>query len=74
MHDARRVAVLISGRGSNMRTLVEQADGYEVVLVASNKPLAPGLAWAREQAIPTWTWDSRGRDRSKSARSSATGA
>ncbi|HWI77242.1 MAG TPA: phosphoribosylglycinamide formyltransferase [Sphingomicrobium sp.] len=58
--DKRRVAVLISGRGSNMKAIVEQANGYEVVLVASNKPLAPGLAWARAQAIPTWTWDSRG--------------
>jgi phosphoribosylglycinamide formyltransferase-1 len=58
--DKRRVAVLISGRGSNMKASVEQANGYEVVLVASNKPLAPGLDWARKQAIPTWTWDSRG--------------
>ena len=64
MPDAKRVAVLISGRGSNMKALVEQADGYEVVLVASNKPLAPGLAWARDKAIPTWTWDSRGKERS----------
>ena len=62
--DKRRGAVLISGRGSNMRALVEQADGYEVILVASNKPLAPGLAWARERAIPTWTWDSRGVEKS----------
>jgi phosphoribosylglycinamide formyltransferase-1 len=62
--DKRRVAVLISGRGSNMRALVEQADGYEVVLIASNKPLAPGLAWARDRAIPTWTWDSRGVEKS----------
>jgi phosphoribosylglycinamide formyltransferase-1 len=61
--DKRRVAVLISGRRSNMRALVEQAKGYEVVLVASNKPLAAGLAWARERAIPTWTWDSRGIDK-----------
>jgi phosphoribosylglycinamide formyltransferase-1 len=61
--DKRRVAVLISGRGSNMKAIVEQADGYEVVLVASNKPLAAGLAWARGQAIPTWTWDSRGVDK-----------
>lgn len=61
--DKRRVAVLISGRGSNMKAIVEQANGYEVVLVASNKPLAPGLAWARQQAIPTWTWDSRGVDK-----------
>lgn len=63
--DKRRVAVLISGRGSNMRAIVERANGYEVVLVASNKPLAPGLAWAREQAIPTWTWDSRGVDKAQ---------
>jgi phosphoribosylglycinamide formyltransferase-1 len=63
LRDKRRVAVLISGRGSNMRALVEQANGYEVVLVASNKPLAPGLAWARDRAIPTWTWDSGGIDK-----------
>lgn len=43
-----------------MRALVEQADGYQVVLVASNRPQAPGLAWADEQAIPTWSLDSRG--------------
>lgn len=61
--DKRRVGVLISGRGSNMKAIVERADGYEVALVASNKPLAPGLAWARAQAIPTWTWESRGVDK-----------
>ena len=60
MADPRRVAVLISGRGSNMRALVEQAAGYEVVLVASNKPLAAGLAWARTAGLPTWTLDSKG--------------
>jgi phosphoribosylglycinamide formyltransferase-1 len=54
MRDPRRVGVLISGRGSNMRALVEQARGYEVVLVASNKPEAPGLAWARSRDLPTW--------------------
>ena len=48
MRDPRRVAILISGRGSNMRALVERADGYEVALIASNKPQAAGLAWARE--------------------------
>lgn len=61
--DPRRVAILISGRGSNMRALVEQADGYQVVLVASNKPDAPGLAFARQAGIPTWAHDSRGMAR-----------
>jgi phosphoribosylglycinamide formyltransferase 1 len=60
MRDPARVAVLISGRGSNMRALVEQAQGYDVVLIASNKPLADGLDWARTAGLPTWTWDSKG--------------
>ena len=63
MADPSRVAVLISGRGSNLRALVEQADGYEVVLVASNKPQAAGLDWARGRGLPTWTWDSKGLSR-----------
>lgn len=61
--DPRRVAVLISGRGSNMRALIEQARGYEVVLVASNKPLADGLDYARTAGIPTWVTDSKGMPR-----------
>jgi phosphoribosylglycinamide formyltransferase-1 len=63
MADPRRVAVLISGRGSNLRALVEEADGYEVLLVASNKPQAAGLDWARSRRLPTWTWDSQGLSR-----------
>jgi len=63
MPDPTRVAVLISGRGSNMRALIEEADGYDVVLVASNKPQAPGLDWARGRGLPTWTWDSKGVSR-----------
>ncbi|HKX92384.1 MAG TPA: phosphoribosylglycinamide formyltransferase [Sphingomicrobium sp.] len=63
MRDEKRVAVLISGRGTNMRALVEQATGYEVVLVASNKPHAAGLDWARAKGLPTWTWDSKAIDR-----------
>jgi len=58
--DKTRVAILISGRGSNMRALVERASGHEVVLVASNKPHAEGLDWARAQGLPTWAWDSKG--------------
>ena len=60
MRDPKRVAILISGRGSNMRALVEQADGYEVALVASNKPHAAGLDWARERGLETWAEDSKG--------------
>jgi len=60
MADPRRVAVLISGRGSNMQALVEQAEGYEVVLVASNRTQAHGLDWARSKDLQSWAWDSRG--------------
>ena len=60
MRDPKRVAILISGRGSNMRALVENARDYEVVLVASNKPQAAGVEWARNRGVPTWTFDSKG--------------
>jgi phosphoribosylglycinamide formyltransferase-1 len=60
MRDPKRVAILISGRGSNMRALVEQANDYEVVLVASNKPDAAGLNWARSRGILTSALDSQG--------------
>jgi len=50
-----RVAVLISGRGSNMEALVKaaQAPGYpaEIVLVLSNKPDAAGLEIARRLGV-----------------------
>lgn len=59
MRDPRRVAILISGRGSNMRALVEQASAYEVTLVASNKPEAAGLKWASEHGLETWALESR---------------
>lgn len=60
MRDRKRVAILISGRGSNMRALVENAENYEVALVASNKPDAPGLEWARARDLRTWALDSKG--------------
>jgi phosphoribosylglycinamide formyltransferase-1 len=65
MRDPKRVAILISGRGSNMRALVEQAQGYDVVLVASNKPHAAGLDWVRSRGVPTWTWDSKDVDKER---------
>lgn len=57
----KRTAVLISGRGSNMQALVQAArqPDYpaEIALVISNRPEAPGLAWAKEQGIPAVALD-----------------
>lgn len=57
----KRVAVLISGRGSNMQALVEaaRAPDYpaEIAIVISNRPDAPGLAWAKTQGIPVLALD-----------------
>jgi len=64
-----RVAVLISGRGSNMTALIEAAKAKdypaEIVLVVSNRADAAGLARAREAAITTAVIDHRpfGEDR-----------
>jgi phosphoribosylglycinamide formyltransferase-1 len=46
-----RVVVLISGRGSNLRALVEAA--VPVVAVVSNRPDAAGLGFAAEMGIAT---------------------
>ena len=53
----KRVAILISGRGSNMMALIEaaKANGYpaEIALVVSNRPGAGGLTRARDSGIAT---------------------
>jgi phosphoribosylglycinamide formyltransferase 1 len=53
----KRVAVLISGRGSNMTALIEAAKASDypadVVLVVSNRPEAAGLARANSEGVPT---------------------
>ncbi len=53
----KRTAILISGRGSNMMSLVEAAAGLEfpalIAAVISNRPDAAGLAWAAAHGIPT---------------------
>src|SRR5579864_6437126 len=53
----KRVAVLISGRGSNMTALIEAAKAKdypaEIVLVISNRPEATGLARARAAGVTT---------------------
>jgi phosphoribosylglycinamide formyltransferase-1 len=53
----KRVAILISGRGSNMRSLVDAARARdfpaEIALVVSNIADAAGLDFARTQGIAT---------------------
>jgi phosphoribosylglycinamide formyltransferase-1 len=65
----KRVAILISGRGSNMAALIDAAKApdypAEIVLVVSNRPDALGLVHAREAGIATALVDHRafGADR-----------
>jgi phosphoribosylglycinamide formyltransferase 1 len=58
-----RVGILISGRGSNMASLIAAAhdEGYpaEVVLVVSNRPDAPGLDLARRAGVKAVAIDHR---------------
>jgi phosphoribosylglycinamide formyltransferase-1 len=65
----KRVAVLISGRGSNMAALIDAAKDKnypaEIVLVIANRPDAGGIALARSQGIATTVVDHTdyGKDR-----------
>jgi len=65
----KRVAVLISGRGSNMVSLIEAAKAQdypaEIALVVSNRPGAAGLELAQKASVPTLVVDHRphGKDR-----------
>jgi phosphoribosylglycinamide formyltransferase-1 len=65
----RRVAILISGRGSNMAALIRAAAAEdfpaEIVVVISNRSDAGGLETARASGIPTVTIESTsfGKDR-----------
>ncbi|WP_298161487.1 phosphoribosylglycinamide formyltransferase [Brevundimonas sp.] len=64
-----RVAVMISGAGSNMAALIDAGQAadsaFEVALVVSNDPDAGGLAIAAAKGIPTLAVDHRpfGKDR-----------
>ncbi len=65
----KRAAILISGRGSNMASLIEAARDAsypaEIVVVVSNEPAAEGLARAASAGIATAIVDHRpfGKDR-----------
>ncbi len=58
-----RVVALISGRGSNLQSIIDVAtDAYpaRVVGVISNRPGAQGLQRARDAGIPAYTLDHTG--------------
>jgi phosphoribosylglycinamide formyltransferase-1 len=65
----RRVAILISGRGSNMAALIDAAKVLdfpaEIAVVISNRSDAPGLVTASQSGVPTLTIESKrfGKDR-----------
>lgn len=65
----RRVGILISGRGSNMLSLIEAAKAPDfpakIVVVGSNKPEAKGLETASEDGFATFAVDHKlyGKDR-----------
>ncbi|PJE28237.1 Phosphoribosylglycinamide formyltransferase [Pseudooceanicola marinus] len=64
----KRVAILVSGGGSNMVRLVESMTGdhpARPVLVGSNDPQAGGLVKATQMGVPTFAVDHRpfGKDR-----------
>lgn len=52
-----RVVVLISGRGSNLRAIVEADLPIEIAAVVSNRPQAAGLDYARARGIPAIALD-----------------
>jgi phosphoribosylglycinamide formyltransferase-1 len=62
-----KVAVLISGSGTNMAALLYASRAedcpYEIVLVASNKPEAGGLKLAAAEGVPTFALPHKGMER-----------
>lgn len=70
MSPAKRLAVLASGRGSNLRAIHSAArrggvlaDLAEIVVVASDKPGSGALVFAEEAGIPTIALPRDGRSR-----------
>ncbi|HUX66964.1 MAG TPA: phosphoribosylglycinamide formyltransferase [Terriglobales bacterium] len=62
-----KLGILISGRGSNLQAIAAAiaagALPAEIALVLSNRPQAPGLAWAQARGLPTCALPSAGRER-----------
>jgi len=67
MSQTTRIAILISGRGSNCMAIVRAVrDGRlqncEIAVVVSNIPGAPGIEAARAFGVPAITIEGRGRE------------
>ncbi|MFZ1742960.1 MAG: formyltransferase family protein, partial [Pontixanthobacter sp.] len=62
-----KIAVLISGTGTNMAALLFASRlpgaNYEIILVASNNPDAEGLALAAAEGIATFAQSHQGMER-----------
>ena len=52
----KNIVILISGRGSNMQSLIKAAKApdypAEIVSIIASRPDAAGLAWAKAQGLP----------------------
>ena len=71
--NARRVGILISGRGSNMVALADavrdgRVPGAEVAVVLSDKPSAAGRVRARDRGLRTALVERKGRTREEHER------
>ena len=69
----KRIAILISGRGSNMLALSDAINAVkipnaEIAVVVSDKPEARGLELARERGIEALAIERRGRNREEHER------
>jgi formyltetrahydrofolate-dependent phosphoribosylglycinamide formyltransferase len=64
----KRVAVLISGRGSNLQALLDaEQDAYDIVLVVSNVPGAAGLDRARRAGVEAIALDHKAYGKNREA-------
>jgi len=57
------IAVLISGSGTNLQSIIDKQDNYKVSVVVSNKQDAYGLERAKKAGIPAIFIDHKGLER-----------
>jgi len=56
----KSIVILISGRGSNMRAIIDAGLPARIAAVIADRPTAPGLAEAKERDVPAAVIDHRG--------------